>query len=58
MRDGVDTQKPLNSSNIGNLSKARNARRRSEWGLSMSERLARVHHLCKQVNALRGTARR
>jgi hypothetical protein len=36
------------------------ARRRLErdWQLPMSERLARVHELCKQMTAIAGAARR
>jgi len=36
------------------------ARQRLErdWALSMSERLARVHELCKQMTAIAGAARR
>jgi hypothetical protein len=35
-------------------------RRRLErdWALPMSERLARVHELCKQMTAIAGAARR
>lgn len=48
------TKKPID---IGDLDRAAAARRRADWGLSMSERLARVHALSKQMGAIRGVAR-
>lgn len=44
-------------SDIGDLDAAAEARRRAVWRLSMSERLARVHELCRQIDAVKGAAR-
>lgn len=33
------------------------ARREADWALPMSERLARLHELCKQIGAVKGSAR-
>jgi hypothetical protein len=48
---------PKNNPDIGDPGRAAAARRRSDRALSMSERLARVHALCKQMSAIRGVAR-
>jgi hypothetical protein len=45
------------SGKIGDLRRAAELRREAAWALSMSERLARVHQLCKQMNAINGAAR-
>jgi hypothetical protein len=45
------------SEDIGDLNRAATVRRQAAWNLSMGERLARVHELCQQVNAIRGAAR-
>jgi hypothetical protein len=37
---------------------ARRRRLERDWQLTMSERLARVHTLCKQMTAIAGAARR
>jgi hypothetical protein len=44
------------SGNIGDFERAATVRRQAAWELSMSERLARVHELCKQMNAVKGAA--
>lgn len=44
------------SSDIGDLDRAVQVRRKAAWKLSMSERLVRVHELCSQMNALKGVA--
>lgn len=49
--------KGSNSGDIGDLSASVAARRRADWSLSMSERLARVHSLCRQMSAVKGAAR-
>jgi len=41
---------------IGDLQQARRARLRADRGASMSERLARLHALCKQMSAIKGAA--
>jgi hypothetical protein len=43
---------------IGDLVRAREARRKASLAGPMSERLARVHSLCKQMSAIKGAARR
>jgi hypothetical protein len=40
------------------LDLARRRRLERDWQLPMSERLARVHALCKQMTAIAGAARR
>jgi hypothetical protein len=45
------------SGDIGELAQARAIRLEADRRLPMSERLARVHSLCKQLNAIRGAAR-
>ena len=42
--------------NIGELNKARAAGLGAARAASMSERLARVHALCKQMSAIKGAA--
>jgi len=39
------------------LERARQERLERDWALPMSERLARMHELCKQATAIRGAAR-
>lgn len=39
------------------LARAPRARREADWAMTMSERLARLHELCKQIGALKGSAR-
>jgi hypothetical protein len=55
-RRGEITQNHADSRDIGNLDRAAAARRQADWSLSMSERLARVHGLCKQMSAIKGAA--
>ena len=45
------------SRDIGDFAHASVLRRQAAWNLSMSERLARVHELCKQMSAINGAAR-
>jgi hypothetical protein len=45
-----------NCGDIGNLALAADLRRRATWELSMSERLAEVHRLSKQMSAVKGAA--
>jgi hypothetical protein len=42
----------------GELAEAARARRKADWALPMSERLARLHALCKQLTAVKGSAQR
>jgi hypothetical protein len=44
------------SENIGDFGRGRAVRREAALALSMSERLARVHALCKQMSAVKGAA--
>jgi hypothetical protein len=46
----------MRGENIGDFARARAVRHRAELELSMSERLARVHALCKQMSAVKGAA--
>jgi hypothetical protein len=39
------------------MDRARAIRRQADLQATMSERLARVHVLCKQMSAIKGTAR-
>jgi hypothetical protein len=41
---------------IGDFRRAKAVRREEALALSMSERLARMHALCKQMSALKGAA--
>jgi hypothetical protein len=49
------TTKPL-SGNIGDLQQAKTSRLEADRRIPMSERLARVHALCKQMSAIKGVA--
>jgi hypothetical protein len=53
----TEPQNPPDSRDIGDLNRVAAERRRADRALSMSERLARVHHLCQQVSAVKGAAR-
>lgn len=46
----------MRGEDIGDFAHGRAVRRRAEQELSMSERLARVHVLCKQMSAVKGAA--
>jgi hypothetical protein len=48
---------PADSRDIGDLDFAASVRRQAMWDLSMRERLARMHELCKQMSAVKGAAR-
>jgi hypothetical protein len=50
------TARPL-SGNIDDLKRAREIRLTADRSAPMSERLARVHSLCKQMSAIKGVAR-
>lgn len=41
---------------IGDFARADEVRREATLALSMSERLARLHALCKQMSAIKGAA--
>lgn len=41
---------------IGDFERARARRREAALALSMNERLARMHALCKQMGAIKGAA--
>ena len=43
---------------IGDMKDARAARLRANLELPMSERLAKAHALCKQMNAIKGAAKK
>jgi hypothetical protein len=45
------------SGDIEELRQARTLRIEADRKATMSERLARVHNLCKQMNAIKGAAR-
>jgi hypothetical protein len=45
------------SGDIGDLKRARAARLEASRSAPMSERLTRVHALCKQMSAIKGAAR-
>jgi hypothetical protein len=45
------------SGEIGELRRARQMRLAADREATMSERLARVHRLCKQMSAIKGAAR-
>jgi hypothetical protein len=55
-RHSTQDPKATDNGDIGDFDHAANVRRQAAWDLSMSERLARVHQLCKQMNAIKGTA--
>lgn len=42
----------------GELDRTARERLERDWQLPMTERLARMHELCKQMTAIAGTARR
>ncbi|HEX3733983.1 MAG TPA: hypothetical protein VHU86_02395 [Solirubrobacterales bacterium] len=46
-----------NPGEIGDMRRAKAARLEADWNAPMSERLARVHALCKQMTAIKGAAR-
>jgi hypothetical protein len=46
----------VRSEDIGDLGRALAVRREAALALSMPERLARVHALCKQMSAIKGAA--
>jgi hypothetical protein len=56
-RSARESKNPSNAGKIGDLDAAGVMRRKAEWQLSMSERLARLHALCKQMSAIDGAAR-
>jgi len=45
------------SGDVGELKRARALRLEADRNAPMSERLAHVHALCKQMSAIKGTAR-
>jgi hypothetical protein len=45
------------SGDVEELNRARAVRREANLRATMSERLARVHSLCKQMSAIKGAAR-
>jgi hypothetical protein len=45
------------SGNVEELNRVRTLRREADLRATMSERLARVHALCKQMSAIKGAAR-
>jgi hypothetical protein len=51
------TSKQPDSRDIGDLDRAAKIRRRAAWDLSMSERLARMQELCRQMSAVKDAAR-
>ncbi len=56
-RSETKTQNLPNSRDIGDFDRAADLRREADLALPMSERLARVHALCKQMSAIKGAAR-
>ena len=46
----------MRNENIGDFTHGQAARREAALALSMPERLARVHVLCKQMSAVKGAA--
>jgi hypothetical protein len=48
---------PSDSRDIGDFDRAAAVRRQAAWSLPMSERLAQVHSLSKQVNTIKSAAR-
>lgn len=46
----------LRGKDIGDFGRSRAVRREAALALTMSERLARVHTLCKQMSAIKGAA--
>jgi hypothetical protein len=49
-------QKASTSRALGDLDRVAAARREASWALPMSERLAQVHVLSKQMSAIKGAA--
>lgn len=49
---------PERPADIGDLKTARAVRLEADRRASMSERLARLHYLCKQLTAIKGAAAR
>lgn len=47
----------MQSGDIGDFKRAREIRLQADRSAPMSERLARVHALCKQMSAIKGAAR-
>jgi hypothetical protein len=56
-RPGANAVNPHENRDIGDLATASDERRKAERGLSMSERLAQVHVLSRQMSAIKGAAR-
>jgi hypothetical protein len=52
----VKDPETVRSEDIGDFARGRAVRREAALALSMSERLARVHVLCKQMSAVKGAA--
>jgi hypothetical protein len=48
----------LTKMRVGDLDTAARERLERDWRLPMSERLARVHELCKQMTTIAGAAKR
>lgn len=46
----------MSAGEVGELKRARAARLEASRDTSMSERLARLHALCKQMSAIKGAA--
>lgn len=55
-RPHVQASDSPDSRDIGDLERAAIVRREATWQLSMSQRLARVHELSKQMTAIKGAA--
>lgn len=55
-KESQSDQKLPSSREIGDFDQAAAARREASWALPMSERLVRMHALCKQVSAIKGAA--
>jgi hypothetical protein len=49
---------PKDDARRAEIDEATRRRLERDWALPMSERLARVHELCKQMTAIAGAARR
>jgi hypothetical protein len=47
---------PAGDGDIGDFGRARAARGEAALSMTMSERLARMHALCKQMSAIKGAA--
>jgi hypothetical protein len=57
MQPNAHNPASADAGNIGDLDRVVVERRQAAWALPMSERLAKVHHLCKQASAIKGAAR-